>query len=559
MAAGLRDALAAYKALLGPAADPQTPEEAERDRGAYFQQLRDSLSPGPSLANEVQAWPRSPAADLPRSRHLSISTGMRLRYLEWGRGGDETVLMLHDAGSGAEAWSPVAGPLAARGMRVLAVDMRGGNNRGLMKWKSCINDTGNRCKHGITRFLCRLNQNLHPPPSLSEALAPAAPATGHGDSTWSSDRRYSLPVLAEDVLAFITALDLYTRPLALVGVGVGGAVALAVAQQRPRLVGALAVVEFAPPIFEETGSAKDGKMPEQLEDDRRGGAPVEDGPGCSKSYEPGYRSPATRLPAWQRSRAGEAAASSTPANISASLLSAPWWGGYPGQGARFEGLVQLAALLGHPLSALGPHDAASCVAWMAAMREGGSTAEAEAARTNLQRTLTTPRAAVAAAAASWTAVRLPPGAQPEELAANALAGPLDLRADPAWLFHFDPGAVLRRMPAVTAHLAVMVGARSGWVSGGEGAALARAATAAAAAGVVTLPGMGHRALPDGARALTAALQDFLEGPAMAALQRGSAVGRRPEVLGLKTLPRFDTLQDAQKVGPAGQQGPPLRG
>ncbi|KAL6781613.1 hypothetical protein ACKKBF_B08730 [Auxenochlorella protothecoides x Auxenochlorella symbiontica] len=497
MAAGLRDALAAYKALLGPAADPQTPEEAERDRGAYFQQLRDSLSPGPSLANEVQAWPRSPAADLPRSRHLSISTGMRLRYLEWGRGGDETVLMLHDAGSGAEAWSPVAGPLAARGMRVLAVDMR-----------------------------------------------------GHGDSTWSSDRRYSLPVLAEDVLAFITALDLYTRPLALVGVGVGGAVAMAVAQQRPRLVGALAVVEFAPPIFEETGSAKDGKMPEQLEDDRRGGAPVEDGPGCSKSYEPGYRSPATRLPAWQRSRAGEAAASSTPANISASLLSAPWWGGYPGQGARFEGLVQLAALLGHPLSALGPHDAASCVAWMAAMREGGSTAEAEAARTNLQRTLTTPRAAVAAAAAAWTAVRLPPGAQPEELAANALAGPLDLRADPAWLFHFDPGAVLRRMPAVTAHIAVMVGARSGWVSGGEGAALARAATAAAAAGVVTLPGMGHRALPDGARALTAALQDFLEGPAMAALQRGSAVSRRPEVLGLKTLPRFDTLQDAQKaLGP----------
>lgn len=125
MAAGSTDAVAAYKALLGPAADPRSHENAEKDRGAYFAQLRDTLSPSPALASEVLAWPRCPAADLPRSRHLAISTGMRLRYLEWGRGGEETVLLLHDAGSGAAAWAPVAAPLALRGMRVLAFDMRG--------------------------------------------------------------------------------------------------------------------------------------------------------------------------------------------------------------------------------------------------------------------------------------------------------------------------------------------------------------------------------------------------------------------------------------------------
>ena len=65
---------------------------------------------------------RAPAAP---PRFVDVAGGMRLRYLEWGRGREDTVLLLHGAGEAAEAWAPLAAALAGRGYRVLALDLRG--------------------------------------------------------------------------------------------------------------------------------------------------------------------------------------------------------------------------------------------------------------------------------------------------------------------------------------------------------------------------------------------------------------------------------------------------
>ena len=59
---------------------------------------------------------------------------------------------------------------------------------------------------------------------------------GHGDSTWSSDCRYNAEVMSDDIKGFIVELDLYTRPIGVVGCGVGAAVALQLAQRCPELV-----------------------------------------------------------------------------------------------------------------------------------------------------------------------------------------------------------------------------------------------------------------------------------------------------------------------------------
>ena len=46
--------------------------------------------------------------------------------------------------------------------------------------------------------------------------------------------------------SFIVEKDLYVRPLAVIGVGVGAAVGLALAGRYPSLVGALGCIEFTP-------------------------------------------------------------------------------------------------------------------------------------------------------------------------------------------------------------------------------------------------------------------------------------------------------------------------
>ena len=69
---------------------------------------------------------------------------------------------------------------------------------------------------------------------------------GHGGSTPSASGQYAPAPLARDVESFLTEKDLYVRPLAVIGFGIGAAVALALADKAPQLVGALALVDYVP-------------------------------------------------------------------------------------------------------------------------------------------------------------------------------------------------------------------------------------------------------------------------------------------------------------------------
>jgi pimeloyl-ACP methyl ester carboxylesterase len=52
--------------------------------------------------------------------------------------------------------------------------------------------------------------------------------------------------MADDLESFVLEKDLYVRPVAVVGAGVGGAVALAFAGRHPRLCGALVLLDYTP-------------------------------------------------------------------------------------------------------------------------------------------------------------------------------------------------------------------------------------------------------------------------------------------------------------------------
>jgi pimeloyl-ACP methyl ester carboxylesterase len=55
---------------------------------------------------------------------VETSGGLVLRG-ELRRRGPDWVVLVHDAGADLDAWRPLAGPLAAEGMSVLALDLRG--------------------------------------------------------------------------------------------------------------------------------------------------------------------------------------------------------------------------------------------------------------------------------------------------------------------------------------------------------------------------------------------------------------------------------------------------
>ncbi|KAK9845193.1 hypothetical protein WJX84_011737 [Apatococcus fuscideae] len=154
---------------------------------AYLQHLLgyDGLE---SSAVEVQ-----PAFRL-QARFQNVSTGMRIRYTEWGSG-DEVIILLHDTAEAGMVWASLARRLADLGCRIIAPDMR-----------------------------------------------------GHGDSTWSQEQHYNCDALVLDLTSFILEKDLYKRPIGLVGIGLGAAVALAAAAQHPKLVGALVLIGFTPSL-----------------------------------------------------------------------------------------------------------------------------------------------------------------------------------------------------------------------------------------------------------------------------------------------------------------------
>lgn len=66
-----------------------------------------------------------PSTRLPAPTPPVYPTGLRLRYLEWGSGSRDVVLLLHDCGEAADVWRPIGPRLADRGYRVIAPDLRG--------------------------------------------------------------------------------------------------------------------------------------------------------------------------------------------------------------------------------------------------------------------------------------------------------------------------------------------------------------------------------------------------------------------------------------------------
>ena len=129
-------------------------------------------------------------------KFLSLPCGPRLRYHSWysGKADDPDIvdiLLLHDICEAGGCLSDLGVALSRRGYRVWAPDCR-----------------------------------------------------GHGDSDHSLP--YSYTTLIEDLRSFIVELDLYRRPLIVVGFGFGSSVALAFTSTYEQLVGGLVLVDQDP-------------------------------------------------------------------------------------------------------------------------------------------------------------------------------------------------------------------------------------------------------------------------------------------------------------------------
>ena len=127
----------------------------------------------------------------PREREIKLG-GLRFHYLEWGRAVAPSLILLHGFTGHARTWDHVAAPLAGR-CRVLALDQR-----------------------------------------------------GHGDSDWALDGNYRIASMARDLAAFADVLC--PAPFGLVGLSMGGRVAMAYAGSHPGRVERLILVDIGPEI-----------------------------------------------------------------------------------------------------------------------------------------------------------------------------------------------------------------------------------------------------------------------------------------------------------------------
>lgn len=131
--------------------------------------------------------------DGPKPKYSFIdipNTGMRLGYKSYTkRKSERVILLLHGAGMSSALWDSVGLELARAGYGVFALDLR-----------------------------------------------------GHGRSTHS--KVYTCDSMVADVHGFIIEKDLYTKPVCVLGVGIGGCIALALASSSPKLIGAVGIIEM---------------------------------------------------------------------------------------------------------------------------------------------------------------------------------------------------------------------------------------------------------------------------------------------------------------------------
>lgn len=318
----------------------------------------------------------------------------------------------------------------------------------------------------------------------------------------------------------------------------GAAAALELAQRNPFLTGAVLAAEFALPVaaLQAAGAA--------------GGS----GGGAERG-------------------GGEARQA-----LSSSRQLLPWWGFRAGQASSFPSVEHCAAFLAHPLASLAPGilEPLAQAARQAAAGAGAGTASddaqagAEPPLSQLLAQLHRPLRGAVAAACSL--LRLPPGPAgggggPQFDGWDDDGGPagLEPRMDPSLLFSFDPAALLAGLPDMRCHLLLLRGGGPGsWVDAADADATARlaAGSRAASAAAAELPGAGHWLASDHPDALLRQIVTFLEGPAIRCFERqplpdargggdtaAAADGgaRRPEVLGLKPLPEYASLEEAKKV------------
>lgn len=357
-----------------------------------------------------------------------------------------------------------------------------------------------------------------------------------------------------------TTQDLYVSPVALVGCGMGAATALLLAQQNQFLAGAVLAAEFSLPVAALREGKSEASANGSSGSDGRDSAPVVHAPsGPSQASVPAV------VPAQQAAQ---------PPLSSKQLL--PWWGFRPGQASVFSSLEQCAACLAHPLANLSPgvvaplaHAAAAAALATTDTGDGVEQAAAEAAAPVRQLLAQLQRPLRGTVASACSLLRLPARVAggggwgipfPEDEDTE-----LQPRTDPSMLFHFEPAALLAGLPALRCHLLLLHGGRGSWVEPADAAAMAQIAAqgTAASAAVAELPNGGHYLAADQPDVLLQQIVKFLEGPAIRCFSRAALMGttngaaaggasndadvRRPEVLDLKPLPQYASLEEAQKV------------
>mmetsp|Transcript_40378 Transcript_40378/g.48957 ORF Transcript_40378/g.48957 Transcript_40378/m.48957 type:complete len:459 (+) Transcript_40378:183-1559(+) len=304
-----------------------------------------------------------------------VKTGLRLRYMVWGED-ERVILLLHNLGDAAGVFTGLASNLASRSYKVIALDLR-----------------------------------------------------GHGDSSPSADRQYTPQAIAADVESFITEQDLYVRPIALVGIGVGAAVAASFAAQYPQLVGALVLAEF------------------------------------------GFTGPADR------------------------------WLYHPGQAAKFSSMEEATQFMcsghwghvGRRVPLVMKHQPFRC----RHVDQGGTTL-------------------------------------------------VEMKMDPYWFFDYSSAELERAVASATCHILVLHGEDSHMVSRCQAEAVAQSATSAKSADVYSIPKCGHYLLEDSPLKFRNAILGLLLKYDDALLVPNKAA-RTPEMLGIRALPQYPTIEEAIKA------------
>jgi pimeloyl-ACP methyl ester carboxylesterase len=404
-------------------------------------------------------------------------------------------------------------------------------------------------------------------------------------------------MLAEDVRAFILSKDLYVAPVALVGCGMGAATALALAQQNPYLAGAVLCAEFALPVAQLQALHVDGDSssnPSSISSSQASESGGQAGllpavvPGQASSGNATEAASSTQLLPWWGMRAGQASTFASVEHCAACLS-------HPIANLPPHLFVLLAQAVQHALAAANveAHDSAEGSQASSSGSGSGSPAAEAAQRVGatIQELLAqTQRPVRGAVASACSLLRLPPslrqgGGHWDEFSPDGARVGLQPRMDPSFLFRFDPLAMLTGMRNLRGHLLMLHGGAGGsWVLPADAEAMSELAAAggAASAAAREVPDAGHFLAADHPDVLLKHIVSFLDGPAIRCFDRRSlmppassdvaaapsgavprkksasqlrdvdekavAASRRPEVLGLRSLPQYASLEEAQKVG-----------